>query len=299
MKVKKNKTGVLNARSKVEKIFYGFMFVLFALYGITMLYPFVWTFLSSVKPFAEYQLDMMHGRAFALPKTWRFQNYVDAFSMIETSDGVNFLGMLFNNIWQAVLPLFLGTLTQTLFAYVMSRFEFKGRGLIYAVIIFTMTIPIMGSNGAYFKLICDLGLYDNPLLKIATSVGFGGMGFLVYYGFFKNVPYSYAEAVYMDGGGEFTVFFRVILPQAKPIIVMFTIQSLIGNWNDYMGPLLYLPSYPTVASGMYLVRVTLIRTGKNSIYYAGLLVTTIPSLVLFISFSDLIMENMSIGGLKG
>lgn len=297
--MKKKKSGALNARSKGEKIFYGIMFGVFALYGLTMIYPFFWTFINSVKPFAEYQLDMMHGKAFAFPKTWRFQNYVDAFSLIETADGVTFLGMLFNNIWQAVLPLFLGTLTQTMFAYVMSRFEFKGRNVIYAVIIFTMTVPIMGTGGAYFKLVSDLGLYDNPLLKIATSVGFGGMGFLVYYGFFKNIPYSYAEAVYMDGGGEFTVFFQIILPQAKPMIVMFCIQSLIGNWNDYMGPLLYLPSYPTVASGMYLVRVTLIRTGKNSIYYAGLLVTTIPSLALFIGFSDLIMENMSIGGLKG
>ena len=300
-KLKKPRFGreILQKRTKGERAVYVVVFILCLIYMISMIYPFLWMFVNSLKPFVDYTLDMSAGRAFAFPKTWRFENYSEVFSMIQTADGTNFFSMIFNSVWQALVPIFVGTLTGTWFAYVMSRFRFPGRNILYGVIIFTMTVPVVGNSGAYFKLISDFGVYNSPLFSAVTAVGFGGMGFMVYYGFFKNVPQSYAEAVYIDGGGEFTVFFRIILPQAKPMIIALVINSFIGQWNDYMTPLLYLPSYSTIASGMYLVKNSLIRTGKNPLYYAGLLTTMIPVVAVFFCFSDTIMESMTIGGLKG
>ena len=94
-------------------------------------------------------------------------------------------------------------------------------------------------------------------------------------------------------------YFKVIFPQSMPVVIALGIMGLIGMWNDYMTPLLYLPSFPTIASGMYLVRESMIRTGKDPIYFAAVVLSVIPVLVLFICFSDTIMKNMSIGGLKG
>ncbi len=289
----------LKNRSKGERVIFAIVFLLFLLYTVSMLYPFIWMFINSFKPFTEFTLDMANGEAFAFPDVWRGENYTEVFSMIQTSDGTSFIGMTFNSIWQSVLPILVSTVTGTWFAYILSRFRFPGRNVIYAVIIFTMTVPVVGNTGGYFKLVYDLGLYNNPLFSVVTTIPFGGLAFMVYYGFFKNIPHSYAEAVYIDGGGEFTVFFRIMLPQAKPMIVALAITSFVGTWNDYMTPLLYLPSYSTIASGMYLVKNTLIRTGKNPLYYAGILVSMIPVLTIFLCFSNKMMESMSIGGLKG
>lgn len=286
-------------RTVGERIAFSVIWLLFVVYSVTLIYPFIWLFLSSVKPFTEYTVGMANGETFALPKTWRWENYSEVFSMIETGDGVTFFGMIFNSIWQSVLPIIVSTLLGTWFAYIVSRFRFPGRGFLYGVIIFSMTVPVVGNSGGYFKLVSDLGLYNNPLFSVFTAIPFGGMAFMVYYGFFKNIPHSYAEAVYMDGGGEFTVFFRIMLPQAIPIIIALAVQSFVGTWNDYLTPLLYLPSYSSLASGMYLVKNTLIRNGKDPLYFAGLIVTLIPVLAVFIAFSDKMMESMSIGGLKG
>lgn len=79
------------------------------------------------------------------------------------------------------------------------------------------------------------------------------------YGFFKNVSWTYAEAAFVDGGGHFTVFFRIMLPLAiGPIVTLFVV-SAIGHWNDYMTMILYIPSYPTLASGAIRVSGEAIR----------------------------------------
>ena len=119
------------------------------------------------------------------------------------------------------------------------------------------------------------------------------------YGFFKNVSWSYAEAVFIDGGGHYTVFFKIMLPQALGPIATLFIMSFIGNWNDYMSVIMYLPSYQTLASGLYTYRAVQTRSVNFPEYFAGLLVSMLPILLLFSLFSDVIMKNMSVGGLKG
>ena len=286
-------------RSKGERVIYSFVFAIFAIYAIMILYLMFWMITNSFKPFVEYALDIVNGRAFDLPDVWRWKNYAEVYSLIRTPGGITFPEMIWNNIWPFLLASPINVVTTTWFAYVISRFKFPGRNAIYAVIMFTMIIPIVGTGGAYFKLYDDLNLYNNPLFYVVGSIGWGGTNFLLYYGFFKSVSQSYAEAVYIDGGGEFTVFFKIILPQAVPMITVLLINSFIASWNDAMTTLLYMPSYLTISAGMYSVQNTLHRTGKTSLYYAGLVTTMIPMLIIFIAFSDKIMTNLSVGGLKG
>ena len=145
----------------------------------------------------------------------------------------------------------------------------------------------------------DSNLYDTPLWIILLSVGGGGMNFMIFYGAFKNLPRDYAEAVYIDGGGEFTVYYKIMLPFVMPIFFSLFILNGMSCWNDYMTTLLYMPSWPTLASGMYLARSPLIRQGKSAIYFAATIISVLPMLTIFVCFNDLIMKNVSIGGLKG
>ena len=286
-------------RSTGEYVIYSFVFVLFAMYALAIGYLLFWMITNSFKPFVEYTLDIVNGRAFDLPDIWRWKNYVEVYSLIRTPGGITFVDMLWNNIWPFFLASPINIITTTWFAYLISRYRFPGRNVMYAVIMFTMIIPIVGTGGAYFKLYNDLGIYNTPWFYVVGSVGWGGTTFMLYYGFFKNIPYSYTEAVYIDGGNDFVAFFKVVLPQATPMITVLLINSFIASWNDAMSTLLYMPSYLTISAGMYSVQNTLLRTGKTSLYYAGLVTTMIPMLVVFLVFSDKMMTSLSIGGLKG
>ena len=110
---------------------------------------------------------------------------------------------------------------------------------------------------------------------------------------------AFADAVAdHDGGNHFIVFYRIMLPLAMPMVTTLFILSAIAGWNDYTTPMLYFPSFPNVAMGLYMVSQTLTR-GDMSTYYAALVITTVPVVAPFAGFSDKIMKNYSIGGLKG
>lgn len=305
-KQKENAQGtsyILKQRNPVEKVVFFILFLVLSLYALSLVYPFVWLIINSVKHFVYYNIDISSGNAFALPNQASFHplNYIEAFTLIEApvSGGkVSYLRMFFNSIWYTVSADMISIFSVCCVAYVVSRFKFPGNSFLYALGIFVMTLPIVGNSGSAFKMINDFGLYNSPLFLI-TSIGCFGSYFLILYGYFKNISYSYSESAYLDGANELTVFLRIMLPQARPVMVTLFIMSFIGSWNDYMTILLYLPSYPTIASGMYLVKNTLLRTGKSPIYYAGIVVSVIPVMIIFIAFSDLIMQNMSLGGLKG
>lgn len=207
--------------------------------------------------------------------------------------------MFFNSIWHTACVAGGGVFTCSCTAYILSKYKFKASGVIYTVIIFTMTIPVIGTTGATFKLAMDLGVYNTPLFILLTCLVGYGMNFLVLYGFFNNVSWSYAEAAFIDGATHFTVFIRIMLPQALPIMTTLMITSAIGAWNDYNTMLLYMPSYPTIASGLFNVSRVLPRSGNTPAYYAALVISILPILILFLAFSDSIMKNFSVGGLKG
>ncbi len=289
---------VLTQRSGVEKLVFGIMFVIFLLYAVVLITPFVWMMSQSFHVSASYPLHVSRNGPFTLPEVWQFSNYAEAFVKME-HNGVNFIQMIMNSLMHIAIGVFFGQLWPICTGYVFSKYRFRGREIMYAVAIFTMTVPIVGSSGAYYKLIAALHLYDTfPFFDIVTSInnGFGG-NFLLYYGIFKSISWSYAEAVFIDGGNDYTVFVRIMLPQAIPAISALAITSAIGIWNEYAAIIMYKPSYLTVAAGLYYVSLNTSRI--KPIYYAGLIISIIPVLVLFSFAAEGMMKNLSIGGIKG
>lgn len=293
------KKSVLNKRTKTAQAVFIIAFVIFCLYAFTLIFPFLWMFMSSLKDSALYEIDITTGNPFRWPDMFVWSNYSAVFNRLE-ANGTNYFGMFFNSIWYSVISSALAVVMPAIVGYCLSKFHFRGRNVLYGLAIFSMTIPLMGNMGAAYKLYGQLGLFDNPLYAVVTNLGgLGGMNFMIFYGFFKNISWSYVEAVYIDGGNDYTAFFRIMLPQAVPMMLTLFIMSFIGTWNDYMTIILYLPSYPTIASGMYIVSGTLQRTGQTPVYFAGLIVSMIPVLVLFFIFSDKMLTSVSFGGIKG
>ena len=301
---KKEEQTILMRRSKREKIVFGIVFTIFAFYAISLMLPFVFMIFNSLKGGEEYINDIAAGRTFFSPVKALFENYARAFQALKVTDfngkEIYFPQMLFNSIWYTVLFVGAGVLASSMTAYVVAKYRFRGRRLIDGIAIFSMTIPIIGTTGSTLSMYNTLGIYNTPLLPVL--VGFAGFGFnfLVLRGFFSNLPWSYAESVFVDGGGHLTVFFRIMMPQARPCLVTLFIMAFITTWNDYQTLLLYMPSYPTLSSGLYLVQRSLTRNPlEYPVYFAGLMVSVVPIVLVFSLFSDVIMSNFTVGGLKG
>lgn len=292
---KESESYILTKRGKTEKIVFGVAAAIIILHALSLLFPIAWVLMSSFKRKLEYAA----GDPFALPEKWLIKNYLKAFESLTLDDGTTFFDMVWNSIWYTTLASGLTAFMSSVTGYCISKYRFKARGIIYGTAIFCMTVPIVGTTASYYQLIGELGIYDTPFYVVVTHLASWGTYFLIMYGFFKNVSWSYAEAVLIDGGNHFTIFFRIMLPQARGPLVMLFIMAFIGNWNDYMTVILYLPSYQTLSSGLYTFQANMQRAIDYPVYFAGLIISIIPIVILFSAFSDIIMTNMSVGGLKG
>lgn len=296
MKLNKRRKNILFQKSTSEKIVFGIAFVFFLIWAASLLYPLVWLLTNSLKHNLHY-LDSL-SKGFALPPSgyWEWENYTQAIAHIEYND-TKFFGMLFNSIWYCLVSLGVNMFLSCCTGYILSKYEFKIRELIYGLAIVSMTLPVFGTSGATYKFYYVSGIFNTPFYAVFSSLGAFGVRFLMMYGFFKSISWSYAEAVFMDGGNDYTVFFKIMLPMAFPMIITLFITGFIGLWNTYENIMLYMPLYPTLAVGLYEVREAFVD--DFPVYYASLILAMIPIITMFVCFSDIIMKNFSIGGLKG
>lgn len=277
--------------SKTERIALWIAFAIFALYSISLLYPIVWLFLNSLRTHNE-----VFTNPFGMP-TGQFQNYVDAFSL--QAGKTNLIGMFANSIILVIGCTFVSIFMPAVTGYVVAKFEFPGRKLLYGVAISSMLIPAIGTLTATFKLVVALGLYGSHIGIIIMSSGGFGFNFVMAYGFFKGISKTYAEAAQLDGASDLTVFFKVMIPQVMPSLIAIGIVSAINYWNDYFTPYMYLRSYPTIAVGLQQLVDQNVYNPNYPLLFAAMLISIVPPVGVFIAFQKTIMENTVAGGLKG
>ena len=275
-------------------IFFTIMFILLLIHAILLIYPFIWLLINSLKD----NYDFITTSSLTLPEVWKIGNYKDIFTMFQVKD-ITFPQMLFNSLWYSVGTAGISVAMGCVVSYTMAKYEFKAKPIIYAIIMFIMMFPIYGSGAAAYKQLFTLGLYDSPLILIKSAGGYGGFQFLMLYAFFVGLPREYMEAAAMDGAGHFTTFLRVMMPLAKgPISALFVV-AFVNGWNDYMTPIISLPSYPGLSTGLYLYEQVM-KMGMNyPIYYAACIITIVPVIAIFTCFQDAFLSNMSMGGIKG
>lgn len=282
--------------TKFERVIFIIVSILFFIYSFTLIYPYVWLLINTFKNNGEY-LD----NSFGFPTVWRFSNYIKAFEQLKvTGSNTTLIGMFLNSVLLSTLGSLFGIILSSLAAYVVAKYQFRGRKLIYTVAIFSMIIPIVGSLPAQYKLVSSLG-FKNNLFGIALLYAAPfGFNFIMLYGAFKSVSWDYAEAAMIDGCSKFRIFTRIMLPMVSPVIKAIFIIQFIGIWNDYMTPLLYLKKTPTLSYGLYAFEQNMIYRGANyPIYFAAVIMSLIPILILFIVFQKTLLENTTAGGLKG
>ena len=208
--------------------------------------------------------------------------------------------MLLNSLWILIVNVFVNVASSALLAYALARFRFPGSKFLYAVVIFANTIPIIGAGPAQYKLAMSLNMINNPATIWLMWAGGFDFAFIVLYGYFKGVSRSYSESAKMDGANNWTIFIRVILPQVTPCIVAIAITQATSVWNNYSISMLYMRDYPNLAYGMYLFKdSSFLVKDSMPIYFAAAVVSCIPIIVLYTCSQNLILNNMTTGGLKG
>ncbi len=289
------KMSIVNKRRTfTEKALLVLIFLFFAVFSLIFVYLLAWGFLSSLK-----EKDEFFARPAAMPLFWLFENYATAFKTLESQSEVNVIGMTFNSLYFAVTSSALTIFFHCCTGYVFAKYRFRGKNLAFSIVIFTMIIPVFGTLAPLYKLIYQLGITDSYLYVVICCSGFGGQ-FLVTYAFFKGLDWSYAEAAMMDGAGHMRTFLTIMLPLATPIIIAYFILGCISSWNDYKTAMLFLETKTTLATGLYEFRTkTERRGGDYPLYFAGVFMSMVPTLILFVLFADKVMNSLAIGGLKG
>lgn len=304
--VKKKKVSkhplIFRRTTKGEKTVFGIMFGFFVFYAVVLLFPMALILMNSFKGALEYNDDLIAGKIYAFPDKWLFSNYSNAFSYIKVPIGNREVGipeMIFNTIWMAGGGPFVQVTTVMVTGYVFARYNFRLRSFFLKLNIALMMIPVFGTGPAGMRWTIQLGLYDNPLNIFLTALAPFGGTFLMFLAFFKGVAKDYADAAMIDGAGQFTVFFKIMIPQAIGMWLVFFILSFMSSYQQYESHLLFMPSYCTLATGMYYCQTILPRRGDQPMYFAALFLSAIPLLILFSIFSDKILTNVTLEGLKG
>lgn len=287
-------------KSTSRTITFSIAFTFFVLYSLFILYFLVFAIILALKPSSQqFILDKMNVKLFSWPVNPTLNNFIGAFREFQIGSHTYF-EMIFHSLWRSIGSTLIGWTCCAMVTYILVFYRNKFTKFIYFLGFFLSTLPLYGAGPAEYKLFVQLNLINNPLIMVQNITLYGGHFFFMY-AFWKAVSWEYAEAAYVDGAGEYTVFFRIMFPMAVPSMMALFIMSFIGNWNAYEGTLLYMTEFPNLSYALYAYENNTKYNSKlgKPAYFAGLLISILPILTLFLIFQNTIMEKVYIGGLKG
>lgn len=260
---------------------YLLLLFLFWLMVVASLYPLFWLFISSLKTSAE-----MFGDAWAFPQNWQWQNYLAAWDA-----GIS--RYLLSSVIVTVSSTLLVVVLSAASAYALLVLDFKGKALIYTLIIGGLVMPPEVSLFPLFKTLNWLGIYNTYFALILPYVAFG-LPFTTFLirAYMVNIPKDLAEAAVMDGAGPLWSFWHVYLPLSRPILASAALIQGMRSWNEFIFALTFVESeeIKTITIGMMGFANAL--RSDWAVLMAGLALSILPVLIAF-----LILQRQFIGGL--
>lgn len=279
---------------KSQKIVFTVYFIIFIVMAFVCLYPLFWCVINALKSSDEYYLSTI-----ALPEKWNFLYFGEIFVNF-TIGYDNFWTMTLNSLWMAFGGSFLNIAASVLIAYPLARYKFPFDKFFYALIIFRITIPVVGAGPATYEFYRSINAINNPAIFSLSYIMGYDMSALILYGYFKGVSKDYSEAAFIDGATRLQTLFKVVLPQALPCIIALYINQVMGTWNNYTTSMLYQTQYPNLAYGIYLFQdKALWLENGMPVFFGVIIISAMVPLSLFIAGQKLMLTNMSVGGLKG
>lgn len=262
---------------------------LLLVFSFSCIFPMVWIFYSSFKTQAEFTQSST-----ALPQALNLKNYISVFTQTK-------LGMyMLNSARNTILSVLIIIVFSFLVGYVLSRYRFRGRSLIYNYFIMGMLIPVHALLVPMYVQLRQSGLTNHWYTLLFPYVAFGlPISIMLIESYIASIPKELEEAAAIDGCGFFRCLFQIVFPLAMPILSTVAIIQFFAVWNEFSFSLILVNSdtLRTVPVGL-----TMFKSAYTVDYprlMAGIMTTTLPVMILYFVFSKRIIEGMVAGAVKG
>lgn len=270
-------------KMKLERIF---VTIVMMLGGIFVSLPFLWMILSAFKPESE----ILRIPPTIFPENPTFDNFIKLFTEM------NFFVYLRNTI---IIVLFstIGLIFNAMAGYGFAKYNFKGKEKLFYLVLATMMIPGQVTMIPVYLLLNEMGL-TNTMGGIILPGLVAAFSIFLFRQFMETIPTSLIEAARIDGAGEFYIFFKFIIPVAKPIFAVQGILMFIGAWNSFLWPLIIAndESLYTLSVGLSLLKGQ--YANNFALQMAGATFMVVPIMIVFSFFQKYIVEGFTMSGIK-
>lgn len=259
-------------------------------FSFVAILPIVSCVITAFKTDAEYQ----NTNVMTPPESWlNLSNFTEAFSRAHMARA------FLNSVIVVVVVVVGSVMIGSMLAYVLNRFKFPGNGLIRNLFLFATLLPGIAMQVSTYQLMYQIGFINHMYGYIILMMGTDVMSIYIFIQFFENISTSLDESAYMDGASYFTIFFKILFPLLKPAIVTCMILKGVGVYNEYYSANLYLvdQKLKTVAISLYTFTGPL--GSKYNLICAGVIITLLPALIVFIAFQKQIYSGLTAGAVKG
>ncbi len=267
-----------------------FLFLL--LMAIIWVIPLVWGLVTSFKTDMEFK---MMGFKF-LPVEWVTTNYT---SLLVDNYSSPLLHWFFNSLIISVVHTLLVLVVVALAAFAYGRLQFKGRNAIFMFLMATMMFPGVVNLIPLYKIVDTLGWINSYWAAIVPGAA-GVFNIFLVRQFLANIPIEYDEAARVDGAGDFQIFYKVVLPQLKPILMVVALFSFTGSWNDFLWPSIVFNDIERmpITAGLQLLQG--MYNSQPTMLMAGAVIAIIPTFIIYLFAQKYFLESMSLSaGIKG
>lgn len=276
------------------------------LYCVILFTPMIWSTVISFMTDGSFRNIFGSVRDYDAVRHFTFENFTNAWTELQiVVDGVVYkiVDLFLNSIIYSVGSALAFTICPCIVAYATARFKFKFSKIIYGLVIVAMALPIIGSSASELRMLDFFGLRETRALSylgmFILRFNFLSIYYLVFYAQFEMIPKDYTEASKIDGASNWKIMTRVIFPQARGTIITVFILSFVTFWNDFQIPFLYMPKNPTVSYAVYYITVASAGFGTVPKILAGVILLTLPIVILFIALNKRMRVSVDMGGIKG
>jgi multiple sugar transport system permease protein len=233
------------------------------------------------------------------PRDWAFSNFVNFFHLMGGAPWI----WLRNTIIVALVPTTANLFFSATAGYALARMDFPGRTTIFWLIIAVMAVPAFVTLIPLYQMMFSFAWFDTFFALIVPRIaGIGGV--FLFKQFMSTLPAELPQAARIDGAGEWTIFWRIILPMAKPVLAVMFLLDFVSAWNDYFWPYLVTNSRSMMTLQVGLISLIGVDQGVTrqldyGVVMAGALATSLPVIILFIALQRFFIQGLTLGAVKG
>jgi multiple sugar transport system permease protein len=268
--------------------------------ALAMMIPFLWMVQTSLKTRSE----VFSSAPFSFPTGLHWENYTNMWNALP---GVTFGTFFQNSLFIATAATIGQLITCSMAAYAFAVLDFRGKHLLFGLILATLIIPfqvVLVPNFILYRYLpwpfSDSGNWIGTNLPLWVWAYFGGaFGTFLIRQFFLTIPADLADAARVDGANPWQIFLKIYLPLSAPVLATLAIFQFMWSWNDLLDPLIYLRDLPSYTTTVGLAFFQGQYIGNWPAMMAGALVSLLPMIILFLIAQKYFVRGITISGLKG